>query len=60
VAALFGDQRNHAGLDTGHHPVRFLSLVAAHQHSAGAAGQIGHVRAPLIEGQIQVPAEGIC
>jgi hypothetical protein len=59
AGAQFGNQRDHAGIDAGHQPVGFLATVVAHQQPAGAAGQIGHVRAPLVEDQVQVPAEGI-
>ena len=60
MAAQVGDQRDHAGVDAGHQLVGFLALVVARQHPAGAAGQIGHVGAPLVEDPVQVPAEGIC
>jgi hypothetical protein len=59
VAAQFGDLRNHLGADPRHQPIGLLALVVARQHPAGAAGNIGNVRAPLVEDQIQVPAEGI-
>jgi hypothetical protein len=49
VAAEFGDERDHAGVDAGHHPVGFLPLAAARQQPAGTPGQIGHVRTPLIQ-----------
>ena len=50
VAAEFRDQRDHAGIDQ---RVGFLSLVVPAQQPADATGQIGHVRAPLIEDQIR-------
>jgi len=59
VAAEFGDQRDHPGVDAGHQPVGFLALVAAYQQPAGAAGQIGHFRAPLIEDQTEAGAQPI-
>jgi hypothetical protein len=52
--------QTHAVIDAGHQPGRVLPLVVAHQHPAGAAGQIGHVRTPLVQDQVQVPAEGNC
>ena len=40
-------------------PAAFLSPVAAHQQPAGGAGQIGHVRAPLLQDQIQAGPQPI-
>jgi hypothetical protein len=60
VAAQFSDQRDHARVDAGHQRIGFLPLVVAHQHPAGAAVDIGHFCSPLVEDQIEVPAEGIC
>jgi hypothetical protein len=37
-----------------------LPLWSPQSNPAGAAGQVGPFRSPLVEGQIQVPAEGIC
>jgi hypothetical protein len=39
--------------------VGVLALVVAHQQPAGAAGRIGHVRAPLVDHQIQAGTEPI-
>ena len=47
VAAQFGE---YTGIDLVHRRVPFLPLVAAYQQPTGAAGQIGHVRAPLGRG----------
>jgi hypothetical protein len=59
MAAEFGDQRDHAGGATGHQDVGFLPPVVAHQQPAGAAGQIGHVGASLVEDQIQAGAQPV-
>jgi hypothetical protein len=48
MAAQLGDQRDHAGVDARHHPIGFFALVVPAEHPAGAAGQIGRVRAPPI------------
>ena len=56
VAAEFRDQRNHAGMDVDYQPVGFLALVVPAQYPAGAAGQIGYVRAPLIKDEVKVGA----
>jgi hypothetical protein len=58
LAAELGDQRDHAGVDAGHQPIG-LALVVAAQHPAGAAGRIGHVRASLVEDQVQAGAQPI-
>ena len=42
-----------------HQPGRVLSLAVARQQPAGVAGQIGHVRAPLVEDQAQAGAQAI-
>jgi hypothetical protein len=52
-----GDERDHAGVDPGHQPVRLLPLESRTSRPLAPAGQIGHVLHPLID---QVPAEGIC
>jgi hypothetical protein len=57
--AQFRDQRDHHGADAGHQPVGFLALVAARQQSARSAGQIGHVRAPLIDDQVEAGAQPV-
>jgi hypothetical protein len=59
VAAEIGDQRDHAGVDARHQPIGFLSFVVAHQQPAAAAGDIGHVGAPLLEDQIEAGTEPI-
>jgi hypothetical protein len=59
VAAESGERRDHAGVDARDELIRFLPFVAAHQQRAGAAGQIGHVRAPLVEDQAQAGAQAI-
>ena len=45
--------------DAGHQSVGFLAPVIAHQHLAGAAGQIGHARATLVEDQVQAGTQPI-
>jgi hypothetical protein len=58
VGAQFGDQRDHSGGDA--RTSRSASFPClAHQQPAGGAGQIGHVRAPLIEDQVEAGAEAI-
>ena len=59
VPAEFRDQRDHAAVDAEHEPVGFLALVIAHQQPAGVAGQIGHVRAPLVEDQVKAGAQPV-
>jgi hypothetical protein len=56
VAAEIGGQRDHPGVDAGHQPIGPASAVA-HQQSAGATGQIGHVRAPLNQDQVKAGAQ---
>jgi hypothetical protein len=53
VAAEFGDQRGHAGGVRVASRSSSIPLVAVHQQPAGAAGQIDHVRAPLVEDQVK-------
>jgi hypothetical protein len=57
VAAEFGDERDHAGVDADHQPIGPLALVVAHQQPTGAAGQIGHIGALLVQDQIQAGAQ---
>ena len=59
MAAELGDQRDHAGADARDELIRFLALVVVHQHPARATGDIGHVRAPLLQDQIQAGAQPI-
>jgi hypothetical protein len=59
VAAQFGDQRNHAGVDAGHQPFRVLAFVVPGEQPVGTPRQIGHVGAPLVEEQIQAGAEAV-
>jgi hypothetical protein len=41
----------HSGIDAGHQPIGFLAFVIADQQPAGAAGDVDHVRASLVEDQ---------
>ena len=59
MAAEFGDQRNRAGVGTGHQPVGFLSPAIAHQHPAGADGQLDQLRTTLLEDQIEAGAQAV-
>ena len=59
MAAQFGDQRDHAGVDACHQPVGFLALEVAAQQPAGTPRDIGHFRAPLVKDQIQSGAQPI-
>ena len=49
VAAEFGEQRDHGGVDAGHQDVGFLALVVAYQRPARAAGDSAYSVAPLVE-----------
>jgi hypothetical protein len=40
-------------------PVGFLALEIARQQPAGAAGQFGHVGAPLVEDQVEACAQPV-
>ena len=51
MAAQFGDQRDHAGADAEYQSIGLLALVVPAQYPAGAPGQIGRVRAPLVQDQ---------
>ena len=53
MAAQFGDQRDHAGVDAGHQPIGLLALVVAAEESARATADIDHVRCPLVEDQVE-------
>ena len=44
----------------GHQPGRVLALVVPAQYPAGGAAQIGHVRAPLVEDQLEAGARCGC
>jgi hypothetical protein len=59
LAEQFGDQRDHAGVDAGHQPVGFLAFVVPAKHPAGAAGQIGHVRAPVVQEKLEADAQPV-
>jgi hypothetical protein len=59
VAAEFRDQREHARVDARRQPVGLRSLVVAAKQPAGAAGQIGHVPAPLVQDQVQAGAQPV-
>jgi hypothetical protein len=57
--AQFGDQRNHAGGDADYQPIGSPAFVVPVQQPAGAAGQIGHVRTPFLQDQIEAGAQPI-
>src|ERR1035437_3253677 len=47
------------GGEAGHQPIGFFPLVVPAEQPAGAAGQIGHVRAPMIEDQLEAGAQPV-
>src|ERR1019366_6150105 len=47
------------GIDARHQPIGLLALVVAHQQFAGAAGDIGHLCAPLIQDQVEAGTQPI-
>jgi hypothetical protein len=49
LAEQLGNQRDHSGIDAGYLFVGFLAFVVPEQDAARSAGNVGHVRAPLIE-----------
>jgi hypothetical protein len=59
VAAQFGDQRDQPGIGPRHQPVGFLALVVPGEHPAGAAGQVGLIRAALVEDQIEAGTQAV-
>jgi hypothetical protein len=59
AGAQFGNQRDHAGIDAGHQPVGLPTLVVPADQPAGVAGDIDHVRAPLLEDRIEAGAEAV-
>jgi hypothetical protein len=59
VAAQFGERRNRVGVDAGQQPIGFLALIVRAEQTARAAGQIGHVRAPLVEDQVEAGAQAV-
>ena len=57
--AEFRDPRDHAGVDAEYQSIGFLAFIVATQQPAGAAGDIGHVHAPLIQDQVKAGTEAI-
>ena len=45
VAVQLGDQRDPSGIDAGHQPITFPSLVVTHPQAAGATGETGYIHA---------------
>ena len=58
-AAQRARPRDRAGVDARYRPIGFLARVVAHLEPAGAAGRIGHVRAPLIQDQVEAGAQPV-
>ena len=59
VGAQYGEQRDYSRVNADHQSIGFLALVVAQQQPAGAAGQIRHIRAPLIQDQVKAGAQPV-
>ena len=59
MAAQLGNHRHHPGVDAGHQSIGLLAFGVPAQQPAGAAGQIGDVRAPLMVDQVEAGAQAV-